>query len=54
MNQRNRYQLNKQRKVQEEQLNADENLLKGKIKEWENQKARLPIEQKNRITAIQN
>lgn len=54
LNQRNKYQLNKQRKVQEAQLNADENLLKGKIAEWENQKARLPIEQKNRITAIQN
>lgn len=53
MNQRNRNQLNKDKKAQDERLNSNEQLLKDKINEWERQKNNLPQEQKNRREAIQ-
>ena len=53
MNFRNRNQLRKQRKLQEQQLDADAKLLKDKISELESQKGNLPQYQKNRRDAIQ-
>lgn len=53
MNQRNRNQLNRDKKAQDERLNSNEQLLKDKINEWERQKNNLPQEQKNRREAIQ-
>lgn len=53
MNFRNRNQLRKQRKLQEQQLDADEKLLKDKISELESQKGNLPQYQKNRRESIQ-
>lgn len=53
MNFRNRNQLRKQRKLQEQQLDADAKLLKDKISELESQKGNLPQYQKNRRESIQ-
>lgn len=53
LNQRNKAQLEKEKRVQDERLRVDEQLLKDKIREWESQRGNLPRDQQNRLAAIQ-